>query len=44
MSGHSPPPLITVRNLCLTGRRATGPETTIVSNVSFDVAEGEMLA
>ncbi|MCP1242503.1 ATP-binding cassette domain-containing protein [Acetobacter lambici] len=40
----SPPPLISVQNLCLTGRRGTGPETPIVSNVSFDVAEGEMLA
>ncbi|MFT8540847.1 ATP-binding cassette domain-containing protein, partial [Acetobacter sp.] len=44
MNGYSTLPLITVRNLCLTGRRAAGPETTIVSNVSFDVAEGEMLA
>lgn len=39
-----PPPLITVRDLCLTGRRGRGPETPIVTNVSFDVAEGEMLA
>lgn len=40
----TPPPLITVRNLSVTGRRGRGPETPIVSNVSFDVAEGEMLA
>lgn len=40
----APPPLISVQNLCLTGRRGRGPETPIVTNVSFDVAEGEMLA
>lgn len=43
MHTHTPP-LISVRDLCLTGRRPGGPETPIVSNVSFDVAEGEMLA
>lgn len=40
----APPSLISVHNLCLTGRRERGPETPIVTNVSFDVAEGEMLA
>ncbi|OUI85483.1 ABC transporter ATP-binding protein [Acetobacter tropicalis] len=40
----APPPLISVQNLSLTGRRGRGPETPIVTNVSFNVAEGEMLA
>lgn len=47
MTQHSPigrPALISVNDLCLTGRRGRGPENPIVTNVSFDVAEGEMLA
>lgn len=43
-SPTAPPPLISVQNLSLTGRRGRGPETPIVTNVSFNVAEGEMLA
>ncbi|WP_242009951.1 ABC transporter ATP-binding protein [Acetobacter conturbans] len=39
-----PPPLISVQNLQLTGRRGRGLETPIVDGVSFDVAEKEMLA
>lgn len=38
------PALISVHNLSLKGRQGRGPENPIVTNVSFDVAEGEMLA